>query len=162
MSRPRDIVLIGPIGAGKSTLLRALEGVGGSARKTQAISYTSLATDTPGEYLENPLYFRALLPSAMEARWILLVQDATASRNQYPPGFGRGFPGRTVGVVTKIDHPDADLERSRRFLQSLALTGPVIEVSALTGQGVAELRQVLGLPSSSGESRGETQVRHDA
>lgn len=145
MTRPRDIVLIGPIGAGKSTLLRALEGQDGAARKTQAISYTRLATDTPGEYLENPMYFRVLLPSAMEARWVLLVQDAAAARNHYPPGFGRGFPGRTVGVITKIDHPGADRERARRFLESLALTGPILEVSALTGEGLTELRAMLGL-----------------
>lgn len=145
MSRARDIVLIGPIGAGKSTLLRALEGHEGMARKTQAISYTPLATDTPGEYLENPMYFRVLLPSAMEARWVLLVHDATAACNHYPPGFGRGFPGRTVGVITKIDHPAADRERARKHLQSLALTGPVLEVSAVTGEGLAELRDLLGL-----------------
>ncbi|MHB9144763.1 MAG: EutP/PduV family microcompartment system protein [Symbiobacteriia bacterium] len=153
MSRPRDIVLIGPIGAGKSTLLRALEGVGGAARKTQAISYTGLATDTPGEYLENPLYFRVLLPSAMEARWVLLVQDATARRNHYPPGFGRGFPGKTVGIVTKVDHPAADVERARRFLESLALSGQIMEVSAVSGQGIAELQSLLGLPPALSEGR---------
>lgn len=145
MSSARKIVLIGPIRAGKSTLLRALEGLGGPARKTQAISYTKIATDTPGEYLENPMYYRVLLPSAMEARWVLLIQDATSPRNHYPPNFARGFPGRSVGVITKIDDPRADVDRSRRFLESLSLTGPIMAVSAVTGQGVDDLRSLLGL-----------------
>lgn len=145
MSTARKIVLIGPIRAGKSTLLRALEGLSGPARKTQAISYSKLATDTPGEYLENPLYYRVLLPSAMEAKWVLLVQDATSTRNHYPPNFARAFPGKTIGVITKIDDPRADLERARRFLEKIALTGPVVAVSALTGQGLDQLRELLGL-----------------
>ncbi|HEY3364331.1 MAG TPA: EutP/PduV family microcompartment system protein [Symbiobacteriaceae bacterium] len=145
MSAARKIVLIGPIRAGKSTLLRALEGLSGPARKTQAISYTKLATDTPGEYLENPLYYRVLVPSAMEARWVLLIQDATSPRNHYPPNFARAFPGKSVGIITKIDDPRADVERSRRFLQAIALTGPIIAVSSVTGAGLSELRDLLGL-----------------
>jgi ethanolamine utilization protein EutP len=147
MSAGRKIVLVGPSRAGKSTLLRALQGQSGPARKTQAISYTPIATDTPGEYLENPRYYRVLLPSAMEARWVLLIQDATCPRNHFPPNFARGFPGTSVGLITKIDHPEADLARSRRFLESLALTGPVLAVSAYTGEGLAALRALLGLPA---------------
>lgn len=145
MSTTRQIVLIGPIRAGKSTLLRALEGLEGPARKTQAISYSKIATDTPGEYLENPLYYRVLLPSTMEAKWVLLIQDATSTRNHYPPNFARAFPGKSVGVITKIDDPKADVQRARRFLGALGLTGPILEVSALAGTGVAELRALLGL-----------------
>ncbi len=152
MSSSRQIVLIGPIRAGKSTLIRALEGQNGPARKTQAITYTRIATDTPGEYLENPMYYRVLLPSAQEARWVLFVHDATSTRNPYPPGFARGFPGKSVGVITKIDHPDADLTRSRRLLEALALTEPVVAVSAYTGEGVAQLRDLLGLGDSSAET----------
>lgn len=156
MKGKRKIVVIGPIGSGKTTLLRALEGLSGPARKTQAISYTGIATDTPGEYLENPLYYRVLLPSAMEARWVVLVQDATAPRNHYPPGFARGFTGMSVGVITKVDHPDADSARSRRFLATLGLRGPVLAVSALTGQGLDELRRVIGLDDLETEGSGGT------
>ncbi len=145
MSRARKIVLVGPTRAGKSTLIRALEGQSGPARKTQAISYTRIATDTPGEYLENPMYYRVLLPSAAEARWVLLIQDATSPRNHYPPNFARAFPGKSVGIITKSDHPKADVERSRKFLEKLALTGPILTVSAYTGEGLAELRALLGL-----------------
>lgn len=145
MRKSRKLVLVGPTRAGKSTLIRALEGQSGPARKTQAISYTKFATDTPGEYLENPMYYRVLLPSTMEARWVVFVQDATATRSHYPPNFARGFPGKSVGVITKIDHPRADVARARKLLQALALTGPLLEVSAYTGQGVPELRALLGL-----------------
>jgi ethanolamine utilization protein EutP len=145
MSAARKIMLIGPIRAGKSTLLRALEGLSGPARKTQAITYSKLATDTPGEYLENPMYYRVLLPSAMEARWVLLIQDATSPRNNYPPNFARGFTGKTVGIITKIDDPRADIPRARRFLEMVALTGPIIALSALTGEGLAELRDLLDI-----------------
>lgn len=150
MSTARQIVVIGPMRAGKSTLIRALEGESGPARKTQSIAYTRIATDTPGEYLENPMYYRVLLPSAMGARWVLLVQDATATRSHYPPGFARGFTARSVGVVTKVDHPAANPERARRFLQALALTGPTLAVSAYSGAGMAELRELLGLGEGPG------------
>lgn len=149
MSSRRKLVIIGPIGAGKSTLLRALERMEGPARKTQAISYTGIATDTPGEYLENPMYYKVLLPSAQEARFVLLVHDATTRRNYYPPGFARGFPGQTVGVITKVDHPNADLERSRQYMSKLNLMGPVFEVSSVTGEGLEDLRRLLGLDDSS-------------
>ncbi|MFZ5826563.1 MAG: EutP/PduV family microcompartment system protein [Bacillota bacterium] len=139
-------MLVGPTRAGKSTLIRALEGLSGPARKTQAISYTRIATDTPGEYLENPMYYRVLLPSAMEARWVLFIHDATAKRSHYPPNFAQAFPGQSVGVITKIDHPEADIERSRRFLEGLALKGPIVAVSAYSGEGIAELRALLELP----------------
>lgn len=140
------MVLVGPTRAGKSTLIRALEGLSGPARKTQAISYTRIATDTPGEYLENPMYYRVLVPSAMEAKWVLFVQDAAAKRSHYPPNFARAFTGQSIGVITKIDHPDADVARSRRFLEALALKGPIVAVSAYTGEGIAELRALLDLP----------------
>jgi ethanolamine utilization protein EutP len=151
MNQGRRIILVGPTRAGKSTLIRALEGLSGPARKTQATTYTRIATDTPGEYLENPLYYRVLLPSAMEARCVVFVQDATAGRSHYPPNFARAFPGKSIGVITKIDHPGADLERSRKILGGLGLTGPVVAVSAYSGEGISELRRLLDLPDPAPE-----------
>ena len=42
--------------------------------------------------------------------------------------------------MTKIDHPDADVARATRFLKSLGISGPILTVSAVTGEGLEELK----------------------
>jgi len=136
-------MLVGAVGSGKTTLIRALNRDTGSVTKTQAMEYTASSIDTPGEFMENPSYYRALFATSMEADAVLFVQDATQKRSIFPPGFAGAFSKRTLGVVTKIDHPEADEARSRKFLKSLGLSGSIAAVSAFSGEGIAELRRIL-------------------
>ncbi|MGO0060149.1 EutP/PduV family microcompartment system protein [Brevibacillus fluminis] len=140
----KRVMIIGAVGAGKSSLVRALEGDDEPARKTQTLEFHDWIIDTPGEYSENPLYYRTLMATSLEAGLLLMVQDATRDRNYFPPGFSQGFPVAPIGVVTKMDHPDADAERARTLLhESLAPDQPVFLTSAATGAGIAELRRFL-------------------
>jgi ethanolamine utilization protein EutP len=64
-------------------------------------------------------------------------------KSVFPPGFAGAFSKRTIGVVTKVDHPTANVERASRFLKGLGLSGPVTNVSAITGEGLDELKKVI-------------------
>lgn len=135
------IMVVGAVGAGKSTLIAALQGKRGEVRKTQAIEFAAHTIDTPGEYIENPRFYRALMATALQADYLLFLQDATLKSSIYPPGIAQAFPGYTLGVITKIDCINADIDSARQFLKTLALKGETYSVSAHTGCGLEELKQ---------------------
>ncbi|MFP3388829.1 EutP/PduV family microcompartment system protein [Brevibacillus sp. SIMBA_040] len=137
------VMIIGAIEAGKSSLVKALVGDEQPARKTQALEYRDWVIDTPGEYSENPMFYRTLMATSLEAELIVMVQDATRERNYFPPGFSQGFPQSCVGVITKMDHPDADVERAEGFLRQSLGDGKIFRTSSFTSEGVPELRAYL-------------------
>jgi len=136
-------MIIGAIEAGKSSLVKALVGDEEPARKTQALEYRDWVIDTPGEYSENPMFYRTLMATSLEAGLVVMVQDATRDRNYFPPGFSQGFPQSCVGVITKIDHPDADLGRAEDYLRLSLGDGKIFRTSSYTNEGVPELRAYL-------------------
>ena len=68
------VMLLGKIGCGKTTLTQRLNEQDVVYAKTQAVSYENNIIDTPGEYIENKFFFRALLVTAAEAEKIIFVQ----------------------------------------------------------------------------------------
>ncbi|MBP1966459.1 EutP/PduV family microcompartment system protein [Paenibacillus aceris] len=136
----KKVMIIGAVGAGKSTLIQALFGESQPAAKTQSLIYRDWVIDTPGEYSENPLYYRSLMATSHEAAAVLLVQDATRDRNYFPPGFEQGFAIRTLGAVTKIDHPLADIDRAIDLLRQSLPEGEIFLTSATSSQGIDKLR----------------------
>lgn len=139
----KKVMIIGAIGAGKSTLIKALFGESDPASKTQSLIYRDWLIDTPGEYSENPLYYRSLMATSHEAAAVLLVQDATRERSFFPPGFEQGFPVRTLGAVTKIDHPQADIDRAIALLRQSLPESEIILTSAASYEGITELKDKL-------------------
>jgi ethanolamine utilization protein EutP len=134
------VLLIGPVGSGKSTLTKALLEDPTPAVKTQSLNYMDWIIDTPGEYSENPMFYRSLLATALEARVLLVIQDATRNRQFLPPNFAHGFPLIPIGVITKIDHPAADLKRAEKMLMQVLPQNTIYWVSSITGEGILELR----------------------
>lgn len=144
----KRIMLAGAVDAGKTTLMEALfhrELPGMKKHKTQSLEYEERAIDTPGEYTASPFMRGALFATALEADLIVFVQDATTDYIQFPPGFATGFPRRSVGVVTKIDSPDANVERAVGILRNVCVSDPdhIFCVSAKTGAGIVELREYI-------------------
>ncbi|WP_189015899.1 EutP/PduV family microcompartment system protein [Paenibacillus marchantiophytorum] len=139
----RKVMIIGAVGAGKSTLMKALFGESDPAIKTQSLVYRDWIIDTPGEYSENPLYYRSLMATSHETAAVLFVQDAARDRNFFPPGFEQGFPVRTVGAVTKIDHPKADIDRAILLLRQSLPEGEIFLTSAASMEGIAKLKERL-------------------
>ena len=142
--RPWRFMLFGGTSFGKTTLLRALEDKAPTtATKSQMIDYSGWGIDTPGEYSEMGHYRRVLLTTSFDAQLVVVVQDATDERRIFPPNYFLMFPQRTIGVVTKVDHPRADIERSRGLLAAAGVTGVIFCVSAFTGEGISALRDYL-------------------
>lgn len=139
----RKVMIIGAVGAGKSTLIKALFGESGPAAKTQSLQYRDWLIDTPGEYSENPLYYRSLMATSHEAAAVVLVQDATRDKNYFPPGFELGFPVLTMGAVTKIDHPRADIDRAIALLRQPLPEGEIFLTSAASTEGIQRLKERL-------------------
>ena len=146
------LLLAGAPGAGKSTLCRALLRENRPVVKTQSpVYHADMAVDLPGEYLTVPRLRMAFLASVQDAHILLYLQAANERPPSIPPGLLQAMPGLTlVGVVSKTDHPNADLERSRKHLQLLGLPGPYFEVCCLDEQSIAPLRLWLAtrLPDS--------------
>jgi len=59
-------MLIGSIGAGKTTLSQALIDEIIRYKKTQSIEFGDYIIDTPGEYLDNRVYYNALIVTSAE------------------------------------------------------------------------------------------------
>lgn len=144
MKKITRVMLVGAVGSGKTTLARVLnKEETETVTKTQSLEYSACSIDTPGEFVENPFYYRALFATSLEADAVVFIQDATRNRSIFPPGFAAAFSKRTIGVVTKIDHPQADVKRATGFLKSLGLNGSIAVVSAFTGEGIEEIRKIL-------------------
>jgi ethanolamine utilization protein EutP len=139
----KKVMIIGAVRAGKSTLIKALFGESEPASKTQSLIYRDWIIDTPGEYSENPLYYRSLIATSHETAVVVLVQDATRNRNYFPPGFEQGFPVLTIGVVTKIDHPKADIDRAISLLRQSLPEGEIFLTSASSTEGILRLKERL-------------------
>ncbi|KYG92317.1 EutP/PduV family microcompartment system protein [Metasolibacillus sp. FSL K6-0083] len=139
------VMIIGGVQAGKSTLMNALLGKNSSANKTQALVYEDWIVDTPGEYIENPLYYRNIMATSLEVTHVIYLQDATSSRTVFPPQFSLGIPKIQIGVITKIDHPQADAERAASLLKNVMMRGPIVKTSALEKRGIEFIAPLIEL-----------------
>lgn len=136
-------MLIGAIDAGKTTLIHALLGSTTAALKTQTLHYHQWIVDTPGEYTENPLYYKNIMATALEVTHVLYVQDATTGKSIFPPGFSAGIPKLPIAVVTKSDAVDSDIERAIQVLKRVMLKGPVVITSAYEQKGINHIKPLV-------------------
>jgi len=119
----KKTMLIGRTGCGKTTLTQKLMNEEVKYKKTQAVSYKNKIIDTPGEYVENKMYYKSLLVLSADAKMIILVQSAIDGATLFPPKFSTMFPKKEIiGIITKVDLADADIERSKRFLVDAGAT----------------------------------------
>ncbi|MGL5057932.1 MAG: EutP/PduV family microcompartment system protein [Fusobacteriaceae bacterium] len=129
------IMLIGKTGSGKTTLTQILNNQKVEYKKTQMVDYIGEIIDTPGEYLENRAYYKALNVISLEADIIILIQSAVDKESFYPPNFTTMFLGKKVyGVISKID-----LEKSYNYAES------VLEVSGVEKIFYLDLNNLKGI-----------------
>ncbi len=134
------ILLIGGIGAGKTTLKQKLTNQAVSYHKTQMLDFSSIFVDCPGEYLEIPRYYHVLIDTSHRVSEIWALQDPTKSRAIYPPNFTRTFRKPVIGIITKIDLPQADIKRSIAYLDNAGIKERIYQVSVMTGAGIDGLK----------------------
>ena len=138
----KKIIFMGRSGSGKTSLMQALRGEKVHYHKTQYIDYTQAIIDTPGEYIENHELGAALALYAYEADVVGLLLAATEPYSLFPPNITCLVNREVVGVITKIDKPDANVERARHWLE---LTGckKIFPLSSKTGEGIDALTDFL-------------------
>ena len=142
-------MLVGENRVGKSALIKALaelcpefaESHPYVPHRAMAVEYYGFFVNTPGEFLENRRFYRALITTAAECHTILMVQDSTRKSSLFPPGFAMSFNRKIIGVITGMDKPESSLKRAERFLKQAGVRN-VMPVSA-DGKGLQELATEL-------------------
>lgn len=135
------ILLIGGIGAGKTSLKQILGHETLSYRKTQMLEFSNTFIDCPGEYLEIPRYYHVLIDTSHQVLEIWALQDATKKRSIFPPNFVNIFRQPVIGILTKIDLPQANLENARSYLKDAGIIEPIYPISVMSGEGIQPLAQ---------------------
>ncbi|MBR2916157.1 MAG: EutP/PduV family microcompartment system protein [Clostridia bacterium] len=138
----KKIMFVGRSEAGKTTLKQALKNQEIKYEKTQAIDYTDVIIDTPGEYIQTKELGSAIAVYAYEADVIGLLLDATEPYSLYPPCITGMCNREVIGIVTKINDEDANVERAKNWLR-LAGCQTIFPVDSVTGEGVDAIRNYL-------------------
>ena len=139
----KKTMLIGRTGCGKTTLTQKLMNEEVKYKKTQSVTYKNKIIDTPGEYVENKMYYKSLLVLSADAKLIVLVQSSIDGATLFPPKFSTMFPRKEViGVITKTDLENANVERSRKFLVEAGVT-EVFTIGLDDSEGLEEIRKRL-------------------
>jgi ethanolamine utilization protein EutP len=136
------VILIGRSGSGKTTLTQALRGQKISYAKTQMVAKEDFLIDTPGEYIESRNFGGALAVYAYESDIVGLLLSATEPYSLYSPNIIGMVNRPVVGIVTEIDMPRANIQRAENWLK-LAGCKKIFKVSAVTGEGIEELKAFL-------------------
>ena len=141
----KKIMLIGKTGCGKTTLTQKLNNEEVKYKKTQAVSYKSKVIDTPGEYVENKVYYKSLLVLSSDAKMIVMVQSSIDESTLFPPKFATMFPRKEViGVITKVDLENSNAERSEKILREAGST-EIYRIGLNDSEGLEAIRKRLGL-----------------
>ena len=141
----KKIMLIGKTGCGKTTLTQKLNNEEVKYKKTQAVSYKSKVIDTPGEYVENKVYYKSLLVLSSDAKIIVMVQSSIDESTLFPPKFATMFPRKEViGVITKVDLENSNAERSEKILREAGAT-EIYRIGLNDSEGLEAIRKRLGL-----------------
>ncbi len=137
-------MLLGSVAAGKTTLFNALLGKNENALKTQSMAYENGIVDTPGEFFSHPRLYHALINTAAEAEILVYVHACDDNEYRLPPGLLDVNTGKKiVGVITKIDLPGADPDRTESMLRMQGFHGPIFQVSVSRPETLEPLRKYL-------------------
>ena len=134
----KTILMVGRTEVGKTTLSNTLVYGSPSGLKTQSINRIGNIIATPGEFLENPVYYRAIMIHSYDADVVMLLQEAGSMETLFPPNFATAFNREVIGVITKIDNGKSTEEARKNLLA--AGVEKIFEVSVYDEASVAALR----------------------
>lgn len=138
----KKIVLAGRSTSGKTTLTQVLHGKDIKYNKTQYVKYGSVIIDTPGEYMEDRHLGYALALYSYEADVVGLVCAADEPYSLFSPGCASQCNREVIGIVTKIDKPNAHVEQATLWLK-IAGCKRIFYISSYDGEGIKELMDYL-------------------
>ncbi|GAA0687216.1 MULTISPECIES: EutP/PduV family microcompartment system protein [Clostridium] len=140
----KRIIFIGKTGSGKTTLCQNLDNLELKYKKTQSVEIYNKSIDTPGEYLENRYYYKALVVTSADADIIALVYDCTNEESYIAPGFASMFMKDVIGIITKIDLAEDEslINRAEKILKEAGVS-TIFKVNTLSGEGMKELMSYI-------------------
>lgn len=138
----KRLMLIGQEGCGKTTFIQAVKRMQLSYQKTQAIEFYQDIIDTPGEYLENKSYYKALVVTSVDCDAIALMQSSTDEACVFPPNFASMFSKPVIGIVTKLDCLNGNQARAFECLKASGVE-EIYFISSYTGQGIDNLKKLM-------------------
>lgn len=142
----KNVIFIGKSGCGKTSLCQILQGEEVTYKETQSIEFYDDFIDTPGEYLENRVYYSALITTAAEANTIALVQECGDTISMVPPGFDGTFGREVIGIITKVDKEDCKESISIIEDQLMASgVNRIFKVSVYSGDGIEEFKKYIDI-----------------
>ena len=139
----KRLLLLGRSEAGKTTLTQAIRGQTIDYAKTQCIAMDDLLIDTPGEYIQTKSLGAAIAIYSYEADVFGLLLSATEPYSLYPPCITCMTPKEVIGIVTKIDHKNANIQNAEKWLR-LAGCKNIFFVNSTANQGIDEIKEHLG------------------
>ena len=140
----KKIALMGRSESGKTTLIQALRGGVIDYKKTQYAYHEAVVIDTPGEWSERALS-KALSLYTYEADVVGLVMSATEQTYRFRPGVATMCNRPVIGIITKIDSPDANVARATEWLH-VAGVYTTFPVSSYSGDGIWKVLEYLKEP----------------
>ena len=136
----KKVMLIGRSECGKTSLLQSLNNIPIHYHKTQALDFQYFAIDTPGEYLENPRLYSALICSSCDVDIIAFVQSADNSSSIFAPQFASAFNKPVIGIITKIDTISEDVCTKSKIILQEAGVSTIFTTSAYQQASLEPLR----------------------
>ena len=141
----RKLFLCGRSEAGKTTLTQAIKGEDVHYVKTQYIKTWDITIDTPGEYAETKSLAMAPGIFSFDSDVVGLLCGADEPYNLFDPAIVGVVNRPLIGIITKIDEPNANVPMVRQWLEEAGCE-EIFAVDSVTGRGVEELREYLMKP----------------
>ncbi len=138
----KKLILMGRSQAGKTTLTQALRGEEIRYYKTQYVKHYESVIDTPGEYAQSHRLGKALALYTYEADVVGILVAANEPYSLFPPNVTCQANRDCIGIVTKIDLPEANIPLADRWLE-IAGCKTIFHVNSKAGTGVSEILAYL-------------------
>lgn len=138
----KKLILMGRSQAGKTTLTQALRGEEIHYYKTQYVTHYESVIDTPGEYAQSHRLGKALALYTYEADVVGILVAANEPYSIFPPNVTCQANRDCIGIVTKIDLPNANIPMADRWLK-IAGCKKIFHVNSKQGVGVSEILSYL-------------------
>ncbi len=138
----KKLILMGRSEAGKTTLTQALRGEEIHYYKTQYVNHYESVIDTPGEYAQSHRLGKALALYTYEADVVGILVAANEPYSLFPPNVTCQANRECIGIVTKIDLPNANIPLADRWLK-IAGCKKIFHVNSREGVGVADILMYL-------------------